>query len=192
MDVHFNSDKQHTISKSISIAGVGLHTGDNVCITLKPAVPDFGIQFQRIDLLSKTIIKADCDFVVDTSRSTTIGHNGVKISTIEHLLAALVGMGVDNVLIEIDGAEVPIMDGSSRPFVNAIEQASVQEQDAQKHWHTIEETITYYDEDKKAEMIAMPAKEYQLTTLIDFNSSVLNQQYAQLKTLPIPIKKIIR
>lgn len=183
MDVHFNSDKQHTISKSISIAGVGLHTGDNVCITLKPAVPDFGIQFQRIDLLSKTIIKADCDFVVDTSRSTTIGHNGVKISTIEHLLAALVGMGVDNVLIEIDGAEVPIMDGSSRPFVNAIEQASVQEQDAQKHWHTIEETITYYDEDKKAEMIAMPAKEYQLTTLIDFNSSVLNQQYAQLKTL---------
>lgn len=183
MEVHFNSDKQHTISKSVSIAGVGLHTGDNVCITLKPATSDFGIQFQRIDLPNNPIIKADCDLVVDTSRSTTIGHNGVRISTIEHLLAALIGMGIDNILIEIDGAEVPIMDGSSQPFVNIIEQAGVEEQDAQKHWYSIEEAITYYDEDKKAEMIAVPAKDYQLTTLIDFDSTVLDQQYAQLKTL---------
>jgi len=183
MEVHFNSGKQHTISKSVSIAGVGLHTGDNVCITLKPATSDFGIQFQRIDLPNNPIIKADCDSVVDTSRSTTIGHNGVRISTIEHLLAALIGMGIDNILIEIDGAEVPIMDGSSQPFVNIIEQAGIEEQDAQKHWYSIEEAITYYDEDKKAEMIAVPAKDYQLTTLIDFDSTVLDQQYAQLKTL---------
>lgn len=183
MDANFNINKQHTLHKSVNIAGVGLHTGDNVHITLKPAVPDFGIQFQRIDLKDKPIIKADCDFVVDTSRSTTLGINDVRISTVEHLLAALVGMGIDNVLIELDGREVPIMDGSSQPFIQIIDEAGIQEQNAEKHWYSIDENITYYDEEKKAEIIAIPAKEYQVTTLIDFESLVLDKQYATLKNL---------
>lgn len=183
MNVNFNPDKQHTLRTSASIGGVGLHTGDSVHITLKPTIPGFGIQFQRIDLKDKPIVKADCDFVVDTSRSTTLENNGARISTVEHLLAALVGMGVDNVLIELDGREVPIMDGSSQPFIEIIEQAGVQEQDADKQWYTINENISFYDEAKRAEILAIPAKEYQVTTLIDFGSSVLDQQYASLKNL---------
>jgi len=118
-------------------------------------------------------IKADCDLVTDTSRGTTLESNGASVSTIEHVLAALVGMGVDNCLIEINGPEMPIMDGSSAPFVEIIEKAGIAEQDAAKIWYSIDENIFYYDEKKRVEMVAMPAAEYEVTTLIDFNSPVL-------------------
>ncbi len=183
MDIHFNPDKQHTLGSSISISGTGLHTGVLVDMTLKPANPGFGIQFQRIDLPNQPIIKADCDLVTDTSRGTTLQVGDAKISTVEHVLAALVGMGVDNTLIELNGPEIPIIDGSSEPFVRLIEEAGVLEQEANKIWYSIDENIYLYDEAKRVEMVAMPALDYQITTLIDFNSPVLGTQHAGLKSI---------
>jgi UDP-3-O-[3-hydroxymyristoyl] N-acetylglucosamine deacetylase/3-hydroxyacyl-[acyl-carrier-protein] dehydratase len=183
MDQHFNPDKQHTLSQSVSISGTGLHTGILVDMTLQPANPGFGIQFQRIDLPNQPLIKADCDLVTDTSRGTTLQVGDAKVSTVEHILAALVGLGVDNLLIELNGPEIPIMDGSSAPFIEAIEKVGVLEQDAAKAWYSIDENIFHYDEDKRVEMVAMPALDYQITALIDFNSPVLGTQHAALKTI---------
>jgi len=183
MDQNFNADKQHTSSKSISISGTGLHTGVLVDMTLNPANPGFGYQFQRIDLPNQPIIKADCDLVTDTSRGTTLQVGDAKISTVEHILAALVGLGVDNVLIQVNGPEIPIIDGSSAPFIEKIEKADVIEQDAAKAWYSIDENIFHYDDEKRVEMVALPALDYQITTLIDFNSPVLGTQHAALKTI---------
>ncbi|MEY2799734.1 MAG: hypothetical protein RI934_722, partial [Bacteroidota bacterium] len=183
MDQHFNPDKQHTLTQSLSISGTGLHTGVLVDMTLHPANPGFGIQFQRVDLPNQPVIKADCDLVTDTSRGTTLQIGDAKVSTVEHILAALVGLGVDNALIELNGPEIPIMDGSSAPFIEAIEKVGVLEQDAAKAWYSIDENIFHYDEDKRVEMVALPALDYQITTLIDFNSPVLGTQHAALKTI---------
>ena len=183
MDQHFNPDKQHTIEKNISISGTGLHTGVLVEMTLNPANPGFGYQFQRTDLPNQPIIKADCDLVTDTSRGTTLQVGDAKISTVEHILAALVGLGVDNCLIQVNGPEIPIIDGSSTPFIEIIEKAGVVEQDAAKAWYSIDENIFHYDDAKRVEMVALPALDYQITTLIDFNSPVLGTQHAALKTI---------
>src|SRR5882672_5220016 len=183
MDKNFNPDKQHTLAAEISISGTGLHTGINVDMTLKPANAGFGFQFQRIDLAGRPLIKADCDLVTDTSRGTTLEDNGARVSTIEHILAALVGMGVDNCLIEVNGPEIPIIDGSSEPFVEIIEEVGLEEQDAAKAWYSIDNNITHYDEKKRVEMMAMPSLEYKVTTLIDFNSPVLGTQHAGLKSM---------
>jgi UDP-3-O-[3-hydroxymyristoyl] N-acetylglucosamine deacetylase/3-hydroxyacyl-[acyl-carrier-protein] dehydratase len=180
MTAKFNSDKQHTINSEAGISGTGLHTGVLVDLTLRPATPGFGIQFQRIDLPGKPMIKADCDFVTDTSRGTTLEANGGKVCTVEHVLAALAGMGIDNCLIEVNAPEMPIMDGSSEPFVDLIERAGKVEQDAAKTWYSIEENIYFRDEKKRVDMVAMPAPEYSVTTLIDFNSPVLGTQHASL------------
>jgi len=179
----FNPDKQHTIGREVSISGTGLHTGILVDLKLKPANPGYGFQFKRTDLPDEPIIKADCDLVTDTSRGTTLEANGAKVSTVEHVLAALVGMGVDNCLIEVNGPEMPIMDGSSQPFIDIIEKAGVVEQDASKTWYSIVENLIYYDEKKRVEMVALPAMNYSITTLIDFNSPVLGTQHAGLKKI---------
>ncbi len=183
MNANFNTDKQHTLTSSVNISGTGLHTGILVDMALKPASAGFGIQFQRIDLPNRPVIKADCDLVTDTSRGTTLQVGDARVSTIEHLLAALVGMGVDNVLIELNGPEIPIVDGSSQPFVEMIEEVGVAEQEAAKAWYSIDENIYHYDEVKRVEMVALPAVDYQITTLIDFNSPVLGTQHAQLKRM---------
>jgi UDP-3-O-[3-hydroxymyristoyl] N-acetylglucosamine deacetylase/3-hydroxyacyl-[acyl-carrier-protein] dehydratase len=183
MMLNFNPDKQHTLQSAVSISGTGLHTGINVDMTLKPANPGFGFQFQRIDLPGQPLIKADCDLVTDTSRGTTLQDGDTKVSTIEHILAALVGMGIDNCLIELNGPEIPIADGSSSPFVEIIEEAGVIEQDAAKAWYSIDTNITHYDEQKRVEMTALPATDYKITTLIDFNSPILGTQHAGLKTM---------
>ena len=183
MAPNFNPNRQHTLKRTAKISGTGLHSGIMADITLVPSSPGYGIYFQRVDLPEKPIIKADCDLVSDVSRGTTLESNGVKVSTVEHVLAALVGMGIDNCLIEINGPEVPIMDGSSAPFVAMIEEAGVVEQDAEKIWFSIDENIHFYDENKRVEMLAMPASEYSITTLIDFNSPVLGTQHAGLKRL---------
>ncbi|MFM7222111.1 MAG: bifunctional UDP-3-O-[3-hydroxymyristoyl] N-acetylglucosamine deacetylase/3-hydroxyacyl-ACP dehydratase [Bacteroidota bacterium] len=184
MQAHsFNPDKQHTITRPASISGSGLHTGILVDMVITPANPGFGIQFKRVDLPDQPVLKADCDLVTDTSRGTTLEEKGVKVSTVEHILAALVGMGVDNCLIELNGPEIPIIDGSSQPFIDLIEKAGVEEQEAAKHWYTIDTNISYYDEGKRVEMVAMPAVEYKVTTLIDFNSPVLGTQHAGLKKI---------
>jgi len=179
----FNQDKQHTLTNPISISGTGLHTGILVDMVLNPANPGFGFQFKRVDLPGEPVIKADCDLVTDTSRGTTLEDKGAKVSTVEHILAALVGMGVDNCLIEINGPEIPIMDGSSQPFIDAIDKAGIEEQEAAKQWYTIDTNISFYDEGKRVEMMAMPSVEYKVTTLIDFNSPVLGTQHAGLKNI---------
>lgn len=181
MTSKFNPDKQHTLRSAVSISGTGLHTGILADLTLNPASPGFGFQFQRTDLPGKPIIKADCDLVTDVSRGTTLEANGAKVSTVEHVLAALVGLGIDNCLLEINGPEMPIMDGSSEPFVELIEEAGITEQDAAKVWYSIDDNIYHHDEEKRVEMVAMPSTEYQITTLIDFNSPVLGTQHAGLK-----------
>ncbi|HXL57836.1 MAG TPA: UDP-3-O-acyl-N-acetylglucosamine deacetylase, partial [Chitinophagaceae bacterium] len=126
MNTNFNPDKQHTLASQVSISGTGLHTGILVDMILKPANPGFGIQFQRVDLSGKPVIKADCDLVTDTSRGTTLQIGEAKVYTVEHILAALVGMGIDNVLIELNGPEIPIMDGSSELFIELIDKAGMQ------------------------------------------------------------------
>ena len=181
MAPNFNPDKQHTLKSPVSISGTGLHTGVLVDMKLNPASPGFGIQFQRVDLPNKPVIKADCDLVTDTSRGTTLEIGDAKVSTVEHVLAALVGMGVDNCFIEINGPEIPIIYGSSEPFVELIEETGVSEQDAAKVWYSIDENIFHADDKKRVEMVAMPATEYSITTLIDFNSPVLGTQHAGLK-----------
>jgi len=174
---------QHTIEDEISISGAGIHTGQSVTMRIKPAAPNTGINFQRVDLPQKPIVKADVDFVVETNRSTTLENNGARVSTIEHLLAALVGMQVDNALIEIDGEEVPILDGSAQPFVEALQKAGLHQQNAEKIYYNIEQNITFIDEEKKVEMVALPYNEYRINTLIDFNSPVLGTQHAALKNI---------
>lgn len=174
---------QHTINQEISISGAGIHTGQSVTIHIKPAAPNTGINFQRIDLPGKPIVKADVDFVVETNRSTTLENNGARVSTVEHLMASLVGMQVDNALIEIDGEEVPILDGSAQSFVEALEKAGLQQQSAPKIYYSIDHNITYTDEEKKVEMVALPYHEYRINTLIDFNSPVLGTQHAAIKNI---------
>lgn len=172
---------QHTLKGEITLSGIGLHTGAYVNMTLKPATPGHGIKFQRIDLPGQPIVKADVDYVVETTRSTTLEHNGARVSTVEHIMAALAGTGVDNILVELDGGEIPIMDGSAYAFIEAIENIGLQNQDAKKVYYTIDTNISYYDEKKKVEMVAMPAVDYRITCLIDFNSPVLGTQHAKMK-----------
>lgn len=174
---------QQTLKGSVTLSGVGLHTGKEVDMVLKPANPGYGIRFQRMDLPDTPIVKADADYVVDTSRGTTIEYNGARVSTIEHTLSALVGMGIDNVLIELNGPEVPIMDGSAREIIDAIESIGIQEQEAKRIVYTIDQNIHYYDPVKNVDMLAVPSSNYQITTLIDFNSPVLGTQHATLKDI---------
>ena len=174
---------QHTINEELLISGAGIHTGQSVIMRLKPAAPNTGINFQRIDLPEKPIVKADVDNVIETNRSTTIEVNKARVSTIEHLMAALVGMQIDNILIEIDGEEVPIMDGSSEPFVIALQNVGIKKQDAPKIYYEILENITFIDEEKKVEMVALPYNGYRINTLIDFNSPVLGTQHADIKNI---------
>jgi UDP-3-O-[3-hydroxymyristoyl] N-acetylglucosamine deacetylase / 3-hydroxyacyl-[acyl-carrier-protein] dehydratase len=177
------SQNQQTLKGPVTLQGVGLHTGEKVTMTMKPANPGYGIRFQRVDLPDRPVVKADVDFVVDTSRGTTIEYNGARVSTLEHTMAALVGMGVDNLLIELDGPEVPILDGSSKQFIEAIESVGILEQEAKRIVYSIDSNIHYYDPVKNVDMLAVPSTEYVITTLIDFNSPVLGTQHASMKHL---------
>ncbi|RPD43701.1 bifunctional UDP-3-O-[3-hydroxymyristoyl] N-acetylglucosamine deacetylase/3-hydroxyacyl-ACP dehydratase [Paracnuella aquatica] len=183
LQINTNGEFQHTLAANISINGVGIHSGHTVEMTLKPAEPNTGIYFQRVDLPGSPSVKADVDNVVDTTRSTTIEANGARVSTIEHLMAALVGCGVDNAVVEINAPEVPILDGSAAPFVEAILAVGTRQQDAPKVWYTLQHNISFVDEGKKVEMVALPYHEYRINTLIDFNSPVLGTQHAAITNL---------
>ena len=172
---------QHTIASEASLSGVGIHTGQTVTIVIKPAEPNTGITFQRVDLPDKPVVKADVDNVVETTRSTTIESNGARVATIEHLMAALVGAQIDNAFIEINGPEVPILDGSAAPFADILAKTGRKQQDAPKVYYTLQHNITFTDEDKKVEMVAMPYNDYRINTLIDFNSPVLGTQHASVR-----------
>ena len=174
---------QRTIKQAATVKGIGLHTGKEVTMTFRPAKPGHGVQFQRVDLKEQPVIRADVGNVVSTLRGTTIKQGGAHVSTVEHALSALYGLCVDNVLIELDGPEVPIMNGSAVPFVEALQNAGLEEQDAEREYVEITDQIRYYDEDTGTELIALPAEEFQVTTLIDFNSKVLGPQHASLDAL---------
>jgi UDP-3-O-[3-hydroxymyristoyl] N-acetylglucosamine deacetylase/3-hydroxyacyl-[acyl-carrier-protein] dehydratase len=174
------SVKQRTIKSAVTISGVGLHTGKQVNLTFRPAPENHGYKFQRVDLTDNPIIDADVDNVVDTSRGTTLEQNGARIYTTEHVLAALVGLEVDNVLMEMDGPEMPIMDGSSMPFINILEQVGFQEQNAERIYFELTENLTYEDPIKKVEMLAVPQDEFRLTVMVDYNSDVLGTQHAHI------------
>ncbi|MFL9835883.1 bifunctional UDP-3-O-[3-hydroxymyristoyl] N-acetylglucosamine deacetylase/3-hydroxyacyl-ACP dehydratase [Flavobacterium sp. ST-75] len=175
--------KQTTIKSEISLKGVGLHTGKEVTMTFKPAPVNNGYTFVRVDLEGYPIVEADANYVVNTQRGTNLEKNGVKIQTSEHVLAAFVGCDVDNVIIELDASEPPIMDGSSKYFVEAVEKAGVEEQDAERKVYVVKEVISYTDETTGSEIIVMPSDEYQVTTMVDFGTKVLGTQNATLKSL---------
>ena len=175
--------KQTTISKAVSLSGVGLHTGKNVTLTFKPAEANTGYVFKRIDLEGTPLINADANFVTNTQRGTCLEKNGVTIQTSEHVLAALVGLDIDNVLIELNEAEPPIMDGSSKFFVKAIEEAGTVELEAFREEFVVTDIISYADEETGSEILVMPSNAYQITTMVDFGTKVLGTQNATLNNI---------
>ncbi|MDY6800686.1 MAG: bifunctional UDP-3-O-[3-hydroxymyristoyl] N-acetylglucosamine deacetylase/3-hydroxyacyl-ACP dehydratase [Bacteroidota bacterium] len=172
------SQNQKTIRKAVSLKGKGLHTGYDVEITFCPAPVDHGYKFQRIDLEGKPIISASVDNVTDTSRGTTLVENGVEIHTIEHVLASLVGLELDNILMEFSGPEAPILDGSAKMYVEALKKAGIEEQDAEKNYFIVKERIVFRDEENDIEIVAYPDDHFSVDVMVDYNSKVLGHQYA--------------
>ncbi len=177
------SQNQNTIKGEISLSGVGLHTGKEVKMTFKPAPANHGYAFMRVDLEGSPIIEAKACFVTNTQRGTNLEKNGVSINTSEHVLAAVYSLGIDNILIEIDSPEPPIMDGSSKYFVEALENVGLKEQEAPRDEYIVKNVISYKDTETGSEIILMPADEYQVTTIVDFGTKVLGTQNASLDTL---------
>ncbi len=174
------SKKQNTIKNEITLSGVGLHTGNEVVMTFKPAPPNHGFAFKRVDLEGQPIIEAKAEYVTDTQRGTNMEKNGVQINTSEHVLAAAVGLDIDNLLIEINASEPPIMDGSSKFFIEALEKAGIETQEVDIEEYVVKEIISYKDETTGSEIILMPSEEYQVTAMVDFGTKVLGTQNATL------------
>ncbi len=176
-------EKQKTLKTEVAIEGVGLHTGKNAKVSLKPAAENTGFVFVRTDLNGNPQIEADVNYVINTDRGTVLEKNGVRIHTCEHLLAALVGCDVDNCQIEIDNDEVPIMDGSALPFVEVIQKAGLQEQEGEREYFVIKEIISYTDPDTGSEITAIPSDHYEVTTMVDFGTKVLGTQNASISDI---------
>ncbi len=176
------SIKQRTLAAPIELKGIGLHSGEKVTLGIHPAPENHGYVFQRIDLEGKPLIKADVDHVITTQRGTTLEQNGGRVYTTEHVLAAIYGCEIDNALITLDGPEVPIMDGSAKPFVDAIEKAGYQEQNADREYFTLKENLYYEDDRGYVEMLAVPTpgQEFRVTVMVDYNSPVLGTQHASM------------
>lgn len=175
--------KQRTIRKEVSLKGVGLHTGKEVTLTFKPAPNNSGYTFVRTDLEGHPTVEADVAYVVNTQRGTNLEKNGVSIQTSEHVLAACVGLEIDNLILELDAAEPPIMDGSSKFFIEALEEAGIEEQECDREEYVVKEVIKYTDEKSGSEILVMPADEYQVTTMVDFGTKVLGTQNASISTI---------
>ena len=175
--------KQKTIAKEVSLSGVGLHTGKSVTITFKPAPENYGYAFVRIDLEGKPVIEADANYVVTTQRSTNLEKHGVNINTSEHVLAALVGLQIDNCIIELNASEPPIMDGSSKYFIEVLETAGFTEQEAFVEEYVVKEIISYKDEKTGSEIMIMPSDKYELTAMVDFGTNVLGTQNASINEI---------
>lgn len=177
------SDLQKTILKSVSVVGSGLHTGQNGTLTFHPAPENHGIQFKRIDLEGQPVIEASIDHVVGTDHGTTIGNGSARIFTIEHVLAALMGLGIDNVLIDLDMDEIPIQDGSARYFVEALQSAGIGEQNAPKNYIRIDKPIIFEIPEKKIKILLEPAEKFSADVIIDYETSVLGEQTAHLQQI---------
>ena len=177
------SNKQTTIKKQTTLEGVGIHTGNEVKLTFKPAPADFGYVFKRIDMTNQPEIEALSKYVVDTQRGTTLEKDGVKLNTIEHVLAALVGLEIDNVIIEINGEEPPILDGSSKYFVEALESAGIKFLNKIRSEYIVKEVISYVDTKTGSEITVIPSDNYQITTMVDYDTKILGTQNATLNNL---------
>ena len=175
--------KQTTLKQAVTVSGVGLHTGAKVNLTFNPAPANHWYKFQRTDLEGQPIIEADCELVTDTSRGTTLEKGNVKVSTVEHALAALVGLEIDNVLLQIDGPEMPIMDGSSILFVEKLLQAGIVELEVEREYFQVPVNVHYNDPANRVEMVAMPLDDYRATVMVDYNSPVLGSQHATITNL---------
>lgn len=173
-------EKQCTIGNSVSISGTGLHTGQKGTLTFNPSDPDTGIRFRRIDLQNRPIVEAKVENVVDTSRGTTIAQNGVRIFTIEHIMAAIRGAGIDNVLIDIDAEEPPIDDGSAVNMINALKSVGVIEQNAERRYFKVEKKTTYINEKVGCELVIEPADKFSIDVKVEYDSKVLHTQEAHL------------
>ena len=171
---------QKTINKEVSLKGIGLHTGNEVSLKFKPAAVNTGFTFIRTDLEGQPAIEALACYVTDTQRGTNIEKNGVVINTSEHVLAAIVGLDIDNIIIEIDAAEPPIMDGSSKFFVEVLEEAGILEQDVEREVYEVKEIISFKDEETGSEIMIMPSDKYEITTMVDFGTKILGTQNATL------------
>ena len=177
------SEKQKTLGKEVSLSGIGLHTGRQVNLTMKPAKENTGFVFVRTDLEGHPQVEADVNYVTTTERGTTLEKLGVKIHTCEHLLAALVGMDIDNAILEMNSAEPPIMDGSSKFFVEAVEEAGVVEQEQNREYLVIKEVMNYVDPNTGSEITIIPSENYEITTMVDFGTKILGTQNASLKNI---------
>ncbi|MEZ4720796.1 MAG: bifunctional UDP-3-O-[3-hydroxymyristoyl] N-acetylglucosamine deacetylase/3-hydroxyacyl-ACP dehydratase [Flavobacteriales bacterium] len=178
------AEKQKTLKSSFTIEGVGLHTGKHTKMTVHPAPEDHWYVFKRTDLDGQPTVKADADNVIHTRRGTTLGSsNGAEVHTTEHLLAALYGMGIDNAMIELDGPEVPILDGSSKMYVDAIESVGIVDQQAIKDFFVLKENITFEDPEREVEMLAVPSPDYRITVMVDYRSPLLGTQHASMYKL---------
>jgi UDP-3-O-[3-hydroxymyristoyl] N-acetylglucosamine deacetylase/3-hydroxyacyl-[acyl-carrier-protein] dehydratase len=177
------SEKQRTLAKEISLSGKGLHSGIDVTLTYKPAPENHGYKFCRVDLPEKPLIDALAEHVTDTSRGTTLVQNNASVATIEHVLAALHGLQVDNALIELDGPEAPIMGGSSWKFVEAINKAGIVEQKEDRNYFVVKQKITFSDEEHGVDLMVYPDDHFSVNVFIDYNSRILGNQYAILDTI---------
>lgn len=174
------SEKQRTLADIVSLNGIGLHTGESVTVEILPAKENHGYKFQRVDLEGQPVINADCDLVVGTERGTTLEQNGARVYTTEHILAALYGCQVDNALIQLNGPEVPIMDGSCLKFVEAIEAVGYEDQNVEREYLELDENIPWEDVEKGIEFLAVPDVNYRLTVMVDYKSPVLGTQHATM------------
>lgn len=175
--------KQQTIQKEVSLKGVGLHTGKEVTLTFKPAEVNHGFVFKRTDIENQPEVPAQANFVTHTQRGTTIENKGVEINTTEHVLSACVGLDLDNVLIEINASEPPIMDGSAKYFVEALEKAGIEEQEEDRDVYEVKEVISYKDKATGSEIMIVPSQEYEITTMVDFGTKILGTQNASINHL---------
>jgi len=176
-------ENQKTIKRPVSLTGVGLHTGKEVTLTFLPAPVDTGKKFVRVDLEGRPEINALVENVVDTDRGTSIAENGARVQTVEHVLAAVAGLKIDNLIIELDQTETPIMDGSSRFFIEALEKCGIQEQPALREYLELRTPVFYEEPEHKIEMVAMPYSRFKVTTMIDFETKVLGAQYAIMENI---------
>ena len=174
---------QTTISKKVSLDGVGLHTGKDVTLTFYPSEANTGYVFKRIDLDGEPIVEADISYVTNTERGTCLNKNNITIQTCEHVLASLVGLQIDNALIELNASEPPIMDGSSKYFVQALEKAGIKQLNDKRKEFVVKNVISFKDEESGSEITVIPSKEYQVTTMVDFGTKILGTQNASISSI---------
>jgi UDP-3-O-[3-hydroxymyristoyl] N-acetylglucosamine deacetylase / 3-hydroxyacyl-[acyl-carrier-protein] dehydratase len=176
-------EQQRTIGKDVSMSGVGLHTGTSCTMTFKAAPENYGIRFVRTDLSDNPEIPANADYVIDVSRGTTLGIGEAKVHTVEHVLAAIVGLQIDNLVIEINGIEPPVGDGSSLPYVEVLLEAGFVQQKAPKDYLIIDETVTYHNEESQIDIVALPLDDYRVTVMVDYQNPALGSQHTGLFSL---------